>query len=64
VAREFGSRFGAALALCNLADVLRDPGDLERRQVVAGREFGLAAEPEGPLRIANALVNTLARLVA
>jgi tetratricopeptide (TPR) repeat protein len=62
VAREFGSRFGAALALCNLADVLRDQGDLEGAKSLLEESLASLRSQEGPLRIANALVNTLARL--
>ena len=62
VAREFGSRFGVALALCNLADVLRDQGDLERAKSLLEESLVSLRSQNGPLRIANALVNTLARL--
>jgi tetratricopeptide (TPR) repeat protein len=62
VAREFGSRFGAALALCNLADVLRAQGDLERAKSLLEESLISLRSQEGPLRIANARVNTLSRL--
>jgi predicted ATPase len=62
VAREFGSRFGAALALCNLADVLRAQGDLERARSLLEESLISLRSQEGPLRIANARVNTLSRL--
>ena len=62
VAREFGSRFGAALALCNLADVLRDQGEVERAKSLLEESLASLRSQKGPLRIANARVNTLSRL--
>lgn len=55
MAREFGSRFGAALALCNLADVLRDQGDLECAKSLLEESLASLRSQKGPLRIANAL---------
>lgn len=62
VAREFGGRFGSALAICNLADALRARGDPERARTLLEESLASLRGQHHPVRIANALVNTLARL--
>ena len=61
MSREFGSAFGSGLAVCTLADALRAQGDLERARTLL--EESLASlRRTSTARVANALVNTLARL--
>jgi predicted ATPase/DNA-binding XRE family transcriptional regulator len=62
VAREFGSTFGAGLATCSLADALRAQGDLEKARTLLEESLSLLRRRPYPLRVANALANTLARL--
>jgi predicted ATPase/DNA-binding XRE family transcriptional regulator len=62
VAREFGSTFGSGLAICTLTDALRAQGDLERARTLLEESLASLRRQEYPLRIANALANTLARL--
>jgi predicted ATPase/transcriptional regulator with XRE-family HTH domain len=62
ITREFGSNFGSALALCNLADALRAQGDIERARTLLEESLASLRGQGQPVRIANALVNTLARL--
>ncbi len=62
ITREFGSTFGSGLAICSLADALRAQGDLQKaRMLLEGSLISLQRKPY-PLRVANALANTLARL--
>jgi tetratricopeptide (TPR) repeat protein len=62
VTREFGSTFGAGLATCSLADALRAKGDLEEARTLLVESLTLLRRKPYPLRVANALANTLARL--
>jgi predicted ATPase/DNA-binding XRE family transcriptional regulator len=62
VTREFGSIFGAGLATCSLADALRAKGDLEGARTLLVESLTLLRRKPYPLRVANALANTLARL--
>ena len=62
VTREFGSIFGAGLATCSLADALRAQGDLEKARTLLVESLSLLRRKPYPLRVANALANTLARL--
>ena len=62
VTREFGSTFGAGLATCSLADALRAQGDLEKARTLLEESLSLLRRRPYPLRVANALANTLARL--
>jgi tetratricopeptide (TPR) repeat protein len=62
VTREFGSTFGAGLATCSLADALRAKGDLEEARTLLVESLTLLRRRPYPLRVANALANTLARL--
>jgi predicted ATPase len=62
VTREFGSIFGAGLATCSLADGLRAQGDLEKARTLLEESLSLLRRKPYPLRVANALANTLARL--
>jgi predicted ATPase/DNA-binding XRE family transcriptional regulator len=62
VTREFGSTFGAGLATCSLADALRAKGDLEGARTLLVESLTLLRRKPYPLRVANALANTLARL--
>jgi tetratricopeptide (TPR) repeat protein len=60
--REFGSTFGQGLAVCTLADALRAKGDVERARVLLEESLTSLRRKTYPLRVANALANTLARL--
>jgi predicted ATPase/DNA-binding XRE family transcriptional regulator len=62
ITREFGSTFGAGLATCTLADALRAQGDLEKARMLLEESLILLRRKPYPLRVANALANTLARL--
>ena len=62
VTREFGSTFGAGLATCSLADALRAQGDLEKARTLLEESLTFLRRKPYPLRVANALANTLARL--
>lgn len=62
ISREFGGTFGAALALCNLADAVRALGDLERARALLEESQMLLRDNETWARHANALTNTLTRL--
>ena len=62
VTREFGSTFGMGLATCSLADALRAQGDLEGARTLLEESLTLLRRKSYPLRVANALANTLARL--
>ena len=62
VTREFGSVFGAGLATCSLADALRAQGDLEKARTLLEESLSFLRRKPYPLRVANALANTLARL--
>jgi predicted ATPase/DNA-binding XRE family transcriptional regulator len=62
IARESGSTFGSGLAACSLADALRARGDLERARTLLEESLTLLRRKPYPLRVANALANTLARL--
>jgi len=62
VARESGSTFGSGLAVCSLADALRAQGDLERARTLLEESQTSLRRKRHPLRVANALANTLARL--
>jgi tetratricopeptide (TPR) repeat protein len=60
--REFGSTFGSGLAICTLADALRAQGDLEQAKTLLEESLISLRRTAYPLRVANALANTLARL--
>lgn len=60
VAFTFGSLH--RLATCSLADALRAKGDLERARTLLLESLTLLRRKPYPLRVANALANTLARL--
>jgi tetratricopeptide (TPR) repeat protein len=62
ITREFGSTFGSGLATCSLADALRARGDLERARTLLEESLTFLRRKPYPLRVANALANTLARL--
>jgi tetratricopeptide (TPR) repeat protein len=62
ITREFGSAFGEGLTICNLADALRAQGDLERARTLLEEGLASLRRQTYPLRIGNALANTLARL--
>ena len=62
VAREFGSTFGAGLATCSLADALRAQGNLAKARRLLEESLSFLRRKPYPLRVANALANTLARL--
>jgi predicted ATPase/DNA-binding XRE family transcriptional regulator len=62
ITREFGSTFGAGLATCSLADALRAKGELEKARTLLEESLSLLRRKPYPLRVANALANTLARL--
>lgn len=62
VTREFGSTFGSGLAVCTLTDALRAQGNLEHARTLLEESLASLRRQEHPLRIANALANTLARL--
>jgi tetratricopeptide (TPR) repeat protein len=59
---EFGSTFGHGLAVCTLADALRAQGDVERARALLEGSLTSLRRKTYPLRVANALANTLARL--
>ena len=62
VSRDFGSTFGAGLATCSLADALRARGDSEKARTLLEESLSYLRRKPYPLRVANALANTLARL--
>jgi predicted ATPase/DNA-binding XRE family transcriptional regulator len=62
ITREFGSIFGAGLATCSLADALRAQGDIEKARTLLEESLTFLRRKPYPLRVANALANTLARL--
>jgi tetratricopeptide (TPR) repeat protein len=62
ITREFASTFGTGLATCSLADTLRARGDLERARTLLEESLTSLRSKPYPLRVANALANTLARL--
>jgi predicted ATPase/DNA-binding XRE family transcriptional regulator len=62
ITREFGSTFGSGLATCSLADALRAQGDLEKARTLLEESLTFLRRKPYPLRVANALANTLARL--
>ena len=62
ITREFGSTFGSGLATCSLADALRAQGDLEKARILLEESLTFLRRKPYPLRVANALANTLARL--
>ena len=62
ITREFGSTFGAGLATCSLADALRARGDIEEARTLLVESLSRLRRKPYPLRVANALANTLARL--
>jgi tetratricopeptide (TPR) repeat protein len=62
ITREFGSTFGSALTICHLADAVRAQGDLQRARTLLEESLASLRRQEYPLRVANALANTLARL--
>jgi predicted ATPase/transcriptional regulator with XRE-family HTH domain len=62
ITREFGSAFGEGLTLCYLADVMRAQGDLERARTLLEESLASLRRQVYPLRVANALARTLARL--
>ncbi|MDQ5830451.1 MAG: tetratricopeptide repeat protein, partial [Actinomycetota bacterium] len=62
ISREFGSAFGSGLAVCTLADALRARGDIERARTLLEESLAFLRRQTYPLRIGNALANTLARL--
>ena len=62
VTREFGSTFGAGLATCSLADALRAQGELDKARTLLEDSLSFLRRKPYPLRVANALANTLARL--
>jgi predicted ATPase len=62
ITREFGSIFGAGLATCSLSDALRAKGDLEKARTLLEESLSILRRKPYPLRVANALANTLARL--
>ena len=62
ITREFGSTFGYGLAICTLADALRARGELEQARTLLEESLTLLRRKTYPLRVANALANTLARL--
>jgi predicted ATPase/DNA-binding XRE family transcriptional regulator len=62
ISREFGSAFGSGLAVCTLADALRARGDIERARTLLVESLASLRRQTHPLRVVNALANTLARL--
>jgi predicted ATPase/transcriptional regulator with XRE-family HTH domain len=62
ISREYGSAFGSGLAVCTLSDALRARGDLERARTLLEESLVSLRRQEYPLRVANALANTLSRL--
>jgi tetratricopeptide (TPR) repeat protein len=62
ITREFGSAFGYGLTVCTLADALRAQGDIERARALLEDSLTSMRRKTYPLRLANALANTLARL--
>jgi tetratricopeptide (TPR) repeat protein len=60
--REFGSTFGYGLTICTLADALRAKGDVEKARALLEESLTSLRRKTYPLRVANALANTLARL--
>jgi predicted ATPase/DNA-binding XRE family transcriptional regulator len=62
ITREFGSTFGYGLTVCTLADALRAQGDIERARALLEESLTSLRRKKYPLRLANALANTLGRL--
>ena len=62
ISREFGSAFGSGLAVCTLADALRARGEIERARTLLEESLASLRHQTYPLRVANALANTLSRL--
>ncbi len=62
ISREFGSAFGAGLAVCTLTDALRAKGDIERARTLLQESMTSLRRQTYPMRVANALALTLARL--
>ena len=62
ITQEFGSAFGYGLTVCTLADALRAQGDIERARALLEESLTSLRRKTYPLRLANALTNTLARL--
>jgi predicted ATPase len=62
ISREFGSAFGSGLAVCTLADALRARGDIERARTLLEESLAFLRRQTYPLRVANALAITLAKL--
>jgi predicted ATPase/DNA-binding XRE family transcriptional regulator len=62
VTREFGSTFGTALTICALSDAVRAQGDLEKARTLLEESLASLRHQRHPLRVANALANTLVRL--
>jgi tetratricopeptide (TPR) repeat protein len=62
ISREFGSAFGSGLAFCTLSDALRARGEIERARMLLEESLASLRHQTYPLRVANALANTLSRL--
>jgi tetratricopeptide (TPR) repeat protein len=62
VTREFGSAFGTGRNICALSDAFRAQGDLERARTLLEESLASLRRQRYPLRVANALADTLARL--
>ena len=62
ITREFGSTFGSGLTICTLSDALRAQGDLEQAKTLLEESLPSLRRQTYPLRVANALANTLGRL--
>jgi predicted ATPase/DNA-binding XRE family transcriptional regulator len=62
ISRESGSAFGSGLAVCTMADALRARGDIERARTLLEQSLVSLRRQTYPLRVANALAVTLARL--
>jgi predicted ATPase/tetratricopeptide (TPR) repeat protein/DNA-binding XRE family transcriptional regulator len=62
ISRESGSVFGSGLAVCTLADALRAQGDIERARTLLEESLDSLRHETYPLRVANAVAITLARL--
>jgi predicted ATPase/DNA-binding XRE family transcriptional regulator len=62
ISRESGSVFGSGLAVCTLADALRAQGDIESARTLLEESLASLRHETYPLRVANAVAITLARL--
>jgi predicted ATPase/DNA-binding XRE family transcriptional regulator len=62
VTREFGSAFGTGRNICALSDAVRAQGDLERARTLLEESLASLRRQAYPLRVANALADTLAKL--